>query len=134
MVVEERGACFLTMSRAGRSQPLRDIPSPDPGLQIPRARCLEWRRPELYIVHMKRVTASEARKNWFRLLDEVAQGAVVCIERGGRRIVLRREEPEAGEAATLPEYDALLRVPEVDLADRWGWSWSEETGALEPEG
>ncbi|MFC1662091.1 hypothetical protein ACFL3S_11690 [Gemmatimonadota bacterium] len=82
---------------------------------------------------MKRVTASEARKNWFRLLDEVAQGAVVCIDRAGRRIVLRRE-PDPSDAATLPDYAALLQVPEVDEADQWGWSWSEEDGTLEPEG
>ena len=82
---------------------------------------------------MKRVTASEARKNWFRLLDEVAQGAVVGIERGGRRILLRRE-PEEDEAATLPDYSSLLRVPRSDEADQWGWSWSEDDGTLEPEG
>ncbi|MBT8398346.1 MAG: hypothetical protein KJN92_15335 [Gemmatimonadetes bacterium] len=87
----------------------------------------------MYIVHMKRVTASEARKNWFRLLDEVAQGAVVCIERAGRRIVLRRE-PDAGDSADLPEYADLLRVPGLDEADGWGWEWSEEKGTLEPEG
>ena len=86
----------------------------------------------MYIVHMKRVTASEARKNWFRLLDEVAQGSEVCIERGGRRIVLRRE-PEEGEATSLPDYSALLRVPRVDEADEWGWTWSGEDGSLEPE-
>ena len=90
-------------------------------------------RCELYIVHMKRVTASEARKNWFRLLDEVAQGEVVCIERGERRILLQRE-PEPGDEATLPEYAAFLHVPEVDEADQWGWSWSEKDGSLEPEG
>jgi hypothetical protein len=109
------------------------MPSPEPYVQAWRSRSLERRVIHLDIVHMKRVTASEARKNWFRLLDEVAQGAVVCIERGGRRIVLRRE-PDAGEAATLPDYSALLQVPGVEEADRWGWSWSEETGALEPEG
>ena len=82
---------------------------------------------------MKRVTASEARKNWFRLLDEVAQGAVVCIERGGRRIILKRE-PEAGLRSSTSDYANLLRVPDVDQADRWGWSWSGEDGVLEPEG
>jgi antitoxin (DNA-binding transcriptional repressor) of toxin-antitoxin stability system len=82
---------------------------------------------------MKRVTASEARKNWFRLLDEVAQGEVVCIERGGRRIILRRE-PDVSQEATLPDYGALLQVPDLDQADRWGWSWSEDDGMLEPEG
>jgi antitoxin (DNA-binding transcriptional repressor) of toxin-antitoxin stability system len=82
---------------------------------------------------MKRVTASEARKNWFRLLDEVAQGEVVCIERGGRRIVLRREADER-DTSELPDYSAILRVPRLNEADQWGWSWSEEDGSLEPEG
>ena len=82
---------------------------------------------------MKRVTASEARRNWFRLLDEVAQGEVVCIERGGRRIVLRRE-PEVRQYEIIPDYTALLQVPDLDQADGWGWSWSEDDGALEPEG
>ena len=82
---------------------------------------------------MKRVTASEARKNWFRLLDEVVQGEVVCIERGGRRILLQRE-PEEREGVTLPDYAVFLHVPDVDEADKWGWSWSDENGQLEPEG
>jgi hypothetical protein len=80
---------------------------------------------------MKRVTASEARKNWFRLLDEVAQGVVVCIERGGRRIVLRRE-PESDEGAERPEYGTVLRVPKLAEADAWGWTWAPDAG-LEPE-
>ena len=82
---------------------------------------------------MKRVTASEARRNWFRLLDEVAEGAVVCIERRGRRIVLQRE-PDATDTTGLPDYAALLRVPSLNEADAWGWRWSEDTGSLEPEG
>jgi antitoxin (DNA-binding transcriptional repressor) of toxin-antitoxin stability system len=84
----------------------------------------------LYIVHMKRMTASEARKNWFRLLDEVAAGAVVCIERGGRRIVLRRE-PDATAAGESPDYSSLLQVPGVEDADRWGWRWPGAGGDIE---
>lgn len=87
----------------------------------------------MYIVHMKRITASEARRNWFRLLDEVAQGAVVCIERGGRRILLQRE-PERAMEGELADYHALLRVPALEEADLWGWSWSEKDGLLEPNG
>lgn len=87
----------------------------------------------MYIVHMKRVTASEARKNWFRLLDEVAQGAVVCIERGGRRIVLRREDA-AEDVAEVPDYSAFLRVPGVNEADQWRWAWSDADGSLELDG
>jgi len=74
---------------------------------------------------MKRVTASEARRNWFRLLDEVAAGATVVIERAGRRILLKREEPsEAREAP--PDYGSLIRAPSVEDAHRWGWSWEED--------
>ena len=83
----------------------------------------------MYVVHMKRVTASDARKNWFRLLDEVAAGEVVCIERGGRTIVLRREEP-AREGAEIPDYSAILRVQDVEDADRWGWEWSPDAGGV----
>jgi hypothetical protein len=84
----------------------------------------------MYVVHMKRVTASDARKNWFRLLDEVAAGEVVCIERGGRTIVIRRQEG-ASEAVEIPDYGAILRVPDVEDADRWGWEWSPDGGGLE---
>ena len=73
---------------------------------------------------MKRVTASDARRNWFRLLDEVAAGEVVRIERGGQTIVLRREE-RAAVREPAPDYSAVLRAPSADEADRWGWSWDE---------
>ena len=81
---------------------------------------------------MKRVTASDARKNWFRLLDEVAQGEVVCIERGGRHIVLRREE-ENDAGSEVPDYSEFLHVPGVEDADQWGWTWSADNGSLELE-
>lgn len=80
---------------------------------------------------MKRVTASEARRRWFRLLDEVAEGATVLIERAGRRIVIRREE-DPGAEPDLPDYSGILRVPEAERADTWGWRWSGEEGELEP--
>lgn len=80
---------------------------------------------------MKRVTASEARRNWFRLLDDVAAGAVVVIERGGKRILLRREEIPDVESLDLPDYTSLLRVPELERAAEWGWEWGPD-GELEP--
>ncbi len=84
----------------------------------------------LYIVHMKRVTASEARRNWFQLLDEVAQGERVVIERRGRRIVVLCEDlTETGPSEATPDYSELLQVPNADEADLWSWSWSE--GGLE---
>ena len=89
---------------------------------------------ELYIVRMKRVTASDARKNWFRLLDEVAAGEIVSIERGGRTILIRREE-EPRPVPAIPDYSSLVRAPRVGEADRWRWSWAgpEEELTLEDE-
>ena len=88
-------------------------------------------RRHTYIVHMKRVTASDARKNWFRLLDEVAAGAVVSIERGGRTIVLQRA-PAYEDPGELPDYTRLIRAPNAEDADRWSWDWREPGRALDP--
>ena len=73
---------------------------------------------------MKRLTASEARKRWFRLLDEVVAGEVVVVERIGQRVFLRREDSESLTARRrLPDYRKLLRVPDADQADQWTWEW-----------
>lgn len=82
---------------------------------------------------MKRVTASEARKQWFRLLDEVASGEVVVLERKGRRLVLRREEVKhrSHERQAL-DYHHLLQVPDADKADQWAWEWQGEERELAP--
>jgi antitoxin (DNA-binding transcriptional repressor) of toxin-antitoxin stability system len=77
---------------------------------------------------MKYVTASEARKNWFRLLDEVAEGQVVAIRRDDKKLVLRLEE----EGRAVPSYARLLRAPDADQADTWGWEWSP-SGGLQPK-
>lgn len=87
----------------------------------------------MYVVHMKRVTASDARKNWFRLLDEVAAGAVVGIERGGRTILLQRA-PERKGRELVPDYSRLIRAPRLEDADRWGWVWRGAEGEVEPSG
>jgi hypothetical protein len=47
-----------------------------------------------------------------------------------RRVELRLE-PDAPEAAELPDYHDLLRVPDLDAADGWGWVWSPDDG-VEP--
>jgi antitoxin (DNA-binding transcriptional repressor) of toxin-antitoxin stability system len=79
---------------------------------------------------MKRVTASDARKNWFRLLDEVAAGEVVCLERKGHRILITRDDADS-TSDRIPDYSEFLVVSSPDDADRWGWEWSTE-GDLEP--
>ncbi len=81
---------------------------------------------------MKHVTASEARKNWFRLLDEVARGEVVALERNGKQIVLRSED-DSVVSESPPDYRALLQVPDVDAADRWSWEWTGPEQELIPK-
>ncbi len=73
---------------------------------------------------MRSMTPTEARKNWFRLLDEVAEGEVVEIRRGEKRIILRCEE--AGSEKQAPDYSHLIQGNDVDQADSWGWEWDEE--------
>jgi hypothetical protein len=76
----------------------------------------------VYAVHMKRVTATEARKNWFRLLDEVVEGEVVLIEREGARLLLKMAD-QGEPPSKIPDYQGLIRVPDADEADQWGWDW-----------
>lgn len=78
----------------------------------------------MYGVHMKSVTPTEARKNWFRLLDEVASGEVIEIRRGLKRIVLRCE-PLPNEAVSHPDYSDLIAAANAEQADLWGWDWDD---------
>ena len=80
---------------------------------------------------MKRVTASEARRNWFRLLDEVAAGAVVVIERAGRRVLLQLDPADAA-SPEVPDYTDLIRAPDAEHADGWGWTWEPDAPLLTP--
>lgn len=79
---------------------------------------------------MKRVTASEARRNWFRLLDEVAAGETIVIDRHGIRVVLQRQGHTEGPATDVPDYTDVLHVPCLDDAETWGWEWVEPGIAL----
>jgi hypothetical protein len=77
----------------------------------------------MYSVHMKNVTPSQARKNWFRLLDEAVAGEEIMIERNGHRLVLRKEE---APQTAVPSYQGLIRAHRGDEADTWGWEWTPE--------
>ncbi len=74
---------------------------------------------------MKNVTASEARRDWFRILDEVASGEKVVIQRRGKQIVLTCEDSHQLKSGTNVDYRALIQSRNVDEADRWSWEWSE---------
>jgi hypothetical protein len=73
---------------------------------------------------MKTVKASEARKHWFRLLDEAIGGEVIAVERNGHRVLLRRETPaDRRSGVKAPDYKQLLKMSEVETADQWSWEW-----------
>ena len=82
---------------------------------------------------MRKITVSEARKHWFRILDDAAKGEVIVLERKGRRLVLHREElDKPGTEAKGPDYRRLLRAPDADKADRRSWEWRGPHGRLFP--
>jgi hypothetical protein len=69
---------------------------------------------------MKHVTASEARRNWFSLLDEAAKGQVIAIDRNGQKLVLRAEKGR--KAKQRPP--KLVTGKDLENADKWGWEWN----------
>ncbi|MDA2925447.1 hypothetical protein MYX65_12515 [Acidobacteria bacterium AH-259-L09] len=91
------------------------------------------KKGQLYTVQVKQVSASEARKNWFRLLDDVVGGEVVVIQRRGKRLVLHCEElDEDMLGAEVPDYKDLLRVADAERADQWRWDWVGSDEGLVP--
>ena len=82
----------------------------------------------LYVVHMKHVTASEARKNWFKLLDEASNGESIAINRNGKKLVLQLEVRKRREK--IPDYRKLIQIPDAENADKWGWKWTERRGLV----
>jgi hypothetical protein len=77
---------------------------------------------------MKYVTASEARRNWFRLLDEAVKGEVIAIQREGRKLILRLEK----QKQAIPSYKGLIDFKDADDAHTWGWEW-KGPGRLVPK-
>jgi antitoxin (DNA-binding transcriptional repressor) of toxin-antitoxin stability system len=74
---------------------------------------------------MKRITASQARKQWFQLLDEVVEGETVVIERKGRQVIISTKA-ETTPSEGHPDYSSLLQVP--DDLNEWRWEWDPDEG------
>lgn len=67
---------------------------------------------------MARFTATEARRQFFQLLDRVERGESVVLERKGLRFRLILER----EGATEPPRAAPVIVDEALLEGDWTWS------------
>jgi antitoxin (DNA-binding transcriptional repressor) of toxin-antitoxin stability system len=72
----------------------------------------------LYNVHMARFTASQARQNFARVLDQAAGGQPVTIERGRLRFRLVLEERRGALRTARPVIEIL--DPAVANGD---WTW-----------
>lgn len=77
---------------------------------------------------MKHVTASEARKNWFKLLDEASNGESIAINRSGKILMLKHETRK--RLQKIPDYSKVIHIPDSDNADNWGWKWTEPRGLV----
>lgn len=67
---------------------------------------------------MTRVKATEARQEFFRLLDAAEKGETVIVERKGARFRLSLMEAEPEPASTSP-----LQVDDPDvLSGNWTWA------------
>jgi len=76
---------------------------------------------------MKRLTATELRRNLYRILDEVAErGETVRVDRRGRRISIR-VEPEQGRLARLSHHKAIVGDPEDLVHLDWSRDWKGES-------
>ncbi len=74
---------------------------------------------------MKHYSATEARKNFFSLLDDALDGNKVYIEREGQVLELT---PKKKKVKKLSYKKFFLSSPTVDDADTWGWGWTPDKG------
>jgi antitoxin (DNA-binding transcriptional repressor) of toxin-antitoxin stability system len=81
-------------------------------------------RLAMYIVHMKRYSAAQARASLSGLLDAVQAGESVVIERRGVRF---RIEAERRSKRRRPRPSSLIeRVDPVVMEGEWTWRWGKE--------
>ena len=73
----------------------------------------------MYNVHMVRFSATEARKELFRLLDSVEEGEEVVVERKGVRFRLVLDR--SGRGQQKPPKRLEVTDPDI-LAGQWTWA------------
>jgi len=66
---------------------------------------------------MTQIKASDARQEFFRLLDAAEKGEAVIVERKGARFRLTLLPPEPARTRSSP---VLIEDPEV-LSGNWSW-------------
>ena len=104
-----------------RSMPmtLTSISSPSLQMSLPLSATM------LYNVHMSRFTASQARQNFARVLDQAASGQSVTIERGKLHFRLVLDEKRRAPRTAGPIIEIL--DPAVANGD---WTWRQRRAGL----
>ncbi|MBL7684982.1 MAG: type II toxin-antitoxin system Phd/YefM family antitoxin [Deltaproteobacteria bacterium] len=74
---------------------------------------------------MKQVSATEARKQFFKLIDSAAAGETILIERKG--VLLRLVPEPKKKTKKRPSYSNCLSG-DLDSADEWTWDWNPLKG------
>lgn len=101
----------VTVAAAKGAHPLRPTLTPGP--------------TRLYIVHVKRYTAAQARQNLSHVLDAAEKGESVVIERRGVRFCVRQERVPRGRPR------GSLRIESLDPAVAEGrWTWEPGRSGL----
>src|SRR5437867_2972828 len=68
---------------------------------------------------MKHVTASEARKSWFKLLDEAARGEIIASQRNDKKLILRLERRRRSVPRLVVDEVAFVAVCRKALTLSW---------------
>jgi len=77
----------------------------------------------VYTVHMKHFCATNARYNFFKIIDTAASGEPVIIERNGISLELRKLSPRK-KASKKISYKGLIKGG-LDNADCWSWKFDK---------
>ncbi|MBI2336040.1 MAG: type II toxin-antitoxin system Phd/YefM family antitoxin [Deltaproteobacteria bacterium] len=76
---------------------------------------------------MKQFSATEARKNFFKLLDSAVEGETVTIKRKG--IVLKLVPSRPQKTKKVSGYSPYIHS-DVSKADQWVWHWDPNKGLI----
>jgi hypothetical protein len=85
---------------------------------------------------MTRVTLKEARERLSELLDELAAGGVVVVERDGEEIEIHSGRVGTQSGSSTPAFDAASEStsrivpdgfdnPALDDIEHWGWEFTD---------
>ncbi|MDR3556305.1 MAG: hypothetical protein P4L55_16245 [Syntrophobacteraceae bacterium] len=75
----------------------------------------------------RKVTATELRKNIYKLLDDVLQSNIPLeVERKGKKIIISSAQRDSKMAGLRPHPDCIAGDPEELVHSDWSGEWSPD--------